>query len=99
GDALLARTTGETFAVLLPKVPREQSFQIGEQLHKAIDNLNIPHKGSGCSDHVTASFGVATVDADHFTKPWDLKDAADFALYQAKHHGRNRGVLILATEV
>ncbi len=98
GDAFLARTTGETFAVLLPKVPREEALKIGETLRKAIDDLKIPHKGSVCSDHITASFGAATVDADHFTKPWDLKDAADFGLYQAKHQGRNRGILVPATE-
>lgn len=98
-NAVLARTTGETFAVLLPKTSREEAFKIGEKLHKAIDDLKIPHKTSGCGDHVTASFGVATVDSNHFTKPWDLKDAADFGLYQAKHRGRNQGVLVPATEV
>lgn len=99
GDVLLARTTGETFAVLLPKIGGDEAFKIGEKLHKAIDDLKIPHKNSGCSDHVTASFGVATAEPNHFTKPWDLKDAADFGLYQAKHHGRNRGVIAPAAEV
>lgn len=95
-DGILARTTGETFAVLLPNFDREQAFEAGEKMHKVIDALNVPHQSSGCSDHITASFGVATVEPDYFTKPWDLKDAADFALYQAKHHGRNRGFLVPA---
>ncbi len=98
-SGFLARTIGDTFAVLLPDTPREEAFKMGEQLNKAIDNLKIPHRTSGCSDHITASFGVATVDADHFTKPWDLKDSADFGLYQAKHYGRNRGFVVPATEV
>ncbi len=94
GNATLARTTGETFAVLLPNVGRASAFEVAEKLHKAIDDLKIPHQNSGCSDHITASFGVATVEQGGFTKPWDLKDSADFALYQAKHYGRNRVVAV-----
>lgn len=98
-DAILGRMIGDTFGILLPKRDREEAYKIGEKLHAAVDALNIPHKSSGCGDHVTVSFGVATVDPDHFTKPWDLKDAADFGLYQAKHRGRNRGFLVTAEEV
>jgi PleD family two-component response regulator len=67
-------------------------------LHKTINDLKIPHKGSGCSDHLTASFGIATTEPGHYTKPWDLKDAADFALFQAKHTGRNKCCLVPAIE-
>ncbi len=98
-DATLGRMIGDTFGVLLPKLDREPAYKIGEKLYAAVDALHIPHKTSGCSDHITVSFGVATVDPDHFTKPWDLKDAADFGLYQAKHRGRNRGFLVRAEEV
>lgn len=98
-DAVLGRMIGDTFGVLLPKLDREAAYKIGEKLKAAVDALHIPHKGSGCADHITMSFGVATVDPDHFTKPWDLKDAADFGLYQAKHTGRNRGFLVTAEEV
>lgn len=98
GNNFLARTTGETFAVLLPNIKREVALQIAEKLHVAIDALNIPHKASGASDHLTASFGVATGDPGQFTTPWELRDAADFGLYQAKHSGRNRCVLVSATE-
>lgn len=94
GENYLARTTGETFAVLLPNLGREQALAVAKELHQAIDNLNIPHKDSGCGDHLTASFGIATVDPNKFTKAWDLKDAADFGLYQAKHTGRNRCFLV-----
>lgn len=93
GTSVLARMTGETFAILLPETDRQSAFQIGETLNKAIDALNITHKQSGCSDHLTASFGVATMGPHTFTKPWDLKDAADFGLYEAKHRGRHRGFL------
>jgi diguanylate cyclase (GGDEF)-like protein len=98
-DATLGRMIGDTFGVLLPKLDREAAYKMGEKLYAAVDALNIPHKSSGCGDHITMSFGVATVDPGHFTKPWDLKDAADFGLYQAKHRGRNRGFLVTAEEV
>jgi diguanylate cyclase (GGDEF)-like protein len=98
GDSFLARTTGETFAVILPSTSSQDAFKLAESLRGVIENLNIPHKMSGCSDHITASFGVATTEPGQFTKPWDLKDAADYGLYQAKHYGRNRSYLVPATE-
>jgi len=91
--AALARITGETFAFLVPETTREDAFKIAEQLRGEIDNLKIPHKTSGCSDHLTASFGVALAEPGNYTSPWDLKESADFALYQAKHYGRNRSYL------
>lgn len=95
-SALLARMTGETFAVLLANAHGPVATEVAEKLQHAVDSLNIPHQNSGCSDHITASFGVATVEGE-FTKPWDLKDTADFALYQAKHRGRNRVVFMPVT--
>lgn len=99
GEGFLARMVGDTFGIILPNTTREDAFKIGEKCHQAVDVLQIPHRSSGCGDHLTLSFGVATVEANHFTKAWDLKDAADFGLYQAKHYGRNRGFLVPATEV
>ena len=58
-------------------------------MNKLIDNLHIAHKGSQCSDHLTASVGVAATEENYFKTPLDLLEAADFALYQAKHKGRN----------
>lgn len=98
GDSTVARLAGETFAILLPGVGGEEAMKGAEQLRLAVDNLNIPHINSGCSDHVTASFGISVAEAGHYTSPWDLKEAADYALYQAKHHGRNRSFLVPATE-
>jgi len=93
GDSFLARTTGETFAVVLPNTTGNDALKFAEKLRAVVEALNIPHKGSGCSDHLTASFGIAFVEPGHFTRPWDLKDSADYGLYQAKHHGKNRSYL------
>lgn len=98
GDSFLARTTGETFAVVLPNTAGNEALKLAEGLRTVIENLKIPHKSSGCSDRLTASFGVAAVEPGHFTTPWNLKDAADYGLYQAKHYGKNRSYLVPATE-
>lgn len=86
----VARLTGDTFAILLPNTGSDEAKEAAEKLKTGIEELNIPHINSGCSDHVTASFGVSSVEPGHFTSPWDLKEAADYALFQAKHYGRNK---------
>ncbi len=98
GNHSLARLTGETFAIVLPNTTGEEGLKISETLRGAIDALQIPHINSGCSDHVTASFGLSLAEPGHFTSPWDLKEAADYALFQAKHYGRNRSYLVPAAE-
>lgn len=94
GNHSLARISGETFSILLPNVTAEEGLKISENLRLAIDALQIPHINSGCSDHLTASFGLSVAEPGYYTSPWDLKEAADYALFQAKHHGRNRSYLV-----
>jgi len=86
----LSRISGATFAYIIPNTDRNTALQWGEKLRLMVDNLKIPHTGSGCSDHITVSSGIALAEPGHYTSPWDLKEGADFALYQAKHYGRNR---------
>lgn len=86
----LSRISGATFAYIIPNTDRNAALQWAEKLRLVVDNLKIPHTGSGCSDHVTISSGIAMAEPGHYTSPWDLKEGADFALYQAKHYGRNR---------
>jgi diguanylate cyclase (GGDEF)-like protein len=86
----LSRISGATFAYIIPNTDRSTALQWGEKLRLVVDNLKIPHTASGCSDHVTISSGIALAEPEHYTSPWDLKEGADFALYQAKHYGRNR---------
>lgn len=86
----LSRLSGATFAYILPNTNKNSALQWAEKLRLAVENLKIPHISSGCSDYLTISFGIALAEPGHYTSPWDLKEGADFALYQAKHYGRNR---------
>jgi diguanylate cyclase (GGDEF)-like protein len=85
----IARTAGETFAVLLPNGVAEFALNLANQLIKAISDLKIAHKGSPCSNILTISAGVS-ITGGELHNSLDLLEAADFALYKAKHTGRNQ---------
>lgn len=85
----IARTAGETFAVLLPHGDAEFALKLANNLTKTIMDLGIAHKGSPCSNILTMSAGVSITDGE-FNNSLDLLEAADFALYKAKHTGRNQ---------
>ena len=61
-----------------------------EAMRRAVEELNVPHPRSTVGDRVTISLGVATGDAVWPHDVHELVAAADQALYQAKHEGRNR---------
>ena len=89
----VARYGGEEFAAVLPFTSGEGAQFIAEQFQDAIKELAIPHPDSPTGDYVTVSFGIAcglpTPDhpIEHFFQ------AADRALYAAKHRGRDRYVV------
>lgn len=82
---LLARYGGEEFAVILPETPPELAMQVAERLRAAVEtriNADQPQR------RVTISIGVATRLENQ--GPEQLLSAADRALYDAKHGGRNQ---------
>lgn len=81
-----ARYGGEEFAVILPQADTDGADIVAERLRVRVEAVNIPGVG-----HITASFGVATFPIHACTRE-ELVSAADRALYQAKHSGRNRVV-------
>lgn len=85
-----ARTVGESFSVLLPGMDAKQTVILAKKMIAAIEELKIPHADSKCSAYLTASAGVASIEHEHFKNPLELMEAADYALYQAKHRGRNQ---------
>ncbi|MEH2352709.1 diguanylate cyclase domain-containing protein [Nostoc sp.] len=90
---LAARYGGEEFVVILPNTASDGAFHVAQEIHKAIQQLNIPHTASPVKHHVTLSIGIATVIPTSNMVPLDLIEAADQALYQAKANGRNRSCI------
>ncbi|MBR1149728.1 diguanylate cyclase domain-containing protein [Bradyrhizobium sp. JYMT SZCCT0428] len=82
------RYGGEEFCLLLPNTDSLKALAIGERVRTAVLGLKIPHHTS--SHHtVTVSIGVASTLPNDAQRPGDLIEAADAALYAAKHRGRN----------
>jgi len=85
-----ARYGGEEFVILLPGTDAAGAEQVARELQTAIRHLHIEHRNSNVEPFVTLSIGVASLTPHFPDKAEQLLQAADSALYQAKHHGRNR---------
>jgi len=82
------RYGGEEFCLLVPNTDSRRALEIGETVRAAVQDLAMPH----CTSHyqtVTVSVGVACAKPNDKQQPGDLIEAADAALYAAKHRGRN----------
>lgn len=88
GSDLVARLGGEEFAVLMPGGDLSIAEDVATRLRLAVEALDIRHDDARCG-RVTVSVGVAACRLDEDFEPADLLDAADKALYAAKHAGRN----------
>jgi diguanylate cyclase (GGDEF)-like protein len=82
------RYGGEEFCLLLPNTSATRALGIGEMVRAAVQDLGIPHATSSHRT-VTVSVGVAATLPNDTERPGDLIEAADAALYAAKHRGRN----------
>ena len=82
------RYGGEEFCLLLPNTDSSRALEIGEMVRAAVQNLAMPHCTSSY-EAVTVSVGVACTKPNDAQRPGDLIEAADAALYAAKHRGRN----------
>lgn len=88
GDRV-CRFGGEEFIVFLIDIDLPAAIAVAERMRREIAAKRIPHKTPTGSNHVTASFGVATAE---LTENFDLNlliEHADTALYKAKQRGRN----------
>ena len=82
------RYGGEEFCLLLPNTSPQRALEIGETVRATVQDLGLPHiTSSHCT--VTVSVGVAATLPSDAQTPGDLIEAADAALYAAKHRGRN----------
>jgi diguanylate cyclase (GGDEF)-like protein len=82
------RYGGEEFCLLLPNTGAARAREIGELVRKAVWDQAMPHSTS-VHQIVTVSVGVACTKPNDTQQPGDLIEAADAALYAAKHRGRN----------
>jgi diguanylate cyclase (GGDEF)-like protein len=82
------RYGGEEFCLLLPNTGAARAREIGELVRKAVWDQAMPHSTS-VHQIVTVSVGVACTRPNDTQRPGDLIEAADAALYAAKHRGRN----------
>lgn len=84
----IARFGGEEFAVILPSHTTNQALTVSERLRAAIADSPM-ELDDGSIVHVTASFGVATIEPHTVYDEQTLISRADSALYNAKAAGRD----------
>ena len=82
-----ARFGGEEFTLLLPGTDAVGATNVAERVRAALAERVIVAPG-GAAIRITASFGVATSPPSSVGE--ELIAAADAALYDAKHAGKNR---------
>lgn len=88
---LVARLGGEEFVALLPGFDLRVTQGLLEQLREELRELQLPHEGGVNGDVLTVSVGLAAYSPAHpYLSPQALMQAADEALYIAKHAGRDR---------
>lgn len=83
---LLGRIGGEEFAVLLPLATGAGARALAERIREEVAAAPIVYRGE--SLRITVSIGVAEFGR-HLRDLDGLMNAADTALYRAKHRGRN----------
>lgn len=84
---IAVRYGGEEFLVLLIDVDETEALTLAENVRQAVLDLKIPHLyNQEVSTTVTLSVGIALLTGANID---ESLTAADQALYQAKHQGRN----------
>ena len=86
----VSRYGGEEFVVILPDTTEAGARVVAERILEDLEKTSIPHPATKLG-HVSLSVGIASI-VPTMSGPsrFDLLDAADAALYDAKARGRNR---------
>jgi diguanylate cyclase (GGDEF)-like protein len=83
----IGRYGGEEFLIVLPGCGRDEALDVGERIRQYTESHAIATSPSPLP--LTVSLGLATASGE-IPDLNNLIDAADQALYRAKHAGRNR---------
>jgi len=91
-EDIVARLGGEEFAIVMPRLTRDEVAPVLDRLRTSIEALAIPHAGTGGDPAgvLTISIGCAVSVPGQNDRRRTLLAHADRALYRAKHEGRNR---------
>jgi diguanylate cyclase (GGDEF)-like protein len=82
----VARFGGEEFLIVLPETSLIRALELGERLRQRIAR----HKAILGDDSVALTISIGVASFPDISTNWsDLLNAADTAMYQAKHDGRN----------
>ncbi len=86
-EDIICRYGGEEFVIILPMTDLDEAIQAAERHRVATET----GRWSSIKEPmiITASFGAASLENLSNKTPQGLIEAADRALYQAKHSGRN----------
>ena len=85
----VARYGGEEFAIIMVDCTEQEAVLFMNKLVRSIEELTILHAYSSCSEFVTCSMGLATLEASQDVEYSQLLRLADNALYRSKAKGRN----------
>jgi len=88
-----ARYGGDEFAVILPGTTKTEAWVVAEKIRSELQGMQL-QASAGHELMIRGSLGVASFNAD-YEAPIQLLEAADAALYRAKHSGRDRVELAL----
>ena len=89
-DEVVARYGGEEFVLLLPETTLAAATTAARLCMDKLRAAALPHPRSPTTPWVTFSIGVVSMAPLPAASPNTLIQAADAALYRAKHGGRNR---------
>jgi two-component system cell cycle response regulator len=87
-EDIVARFGGDEFVIVLRAIGIEQAAALGERLRKLVEGTVTRYRGREL--RTTVSIGAAGFPTTWAETVEQLVEAADQALYRAKHAGRNR---------